>query len=155
YRAVLETKLGNLEIDLKPELAPNHVRNFIALARAGYYDGLLFDSIVHQVSPDKPEIKVDLISAGNPTGMDDAAFASYGSIGYWLKPEFVELALHEEGAVGAIHGEEADTAACRFYIMLSKAPNMDGNNTVFGKVTKGLDVARKIATQPFKVDEQE
>jgi cyclophilin family peptidyl-prolyl cis-trans isomerase len=155
YRAVLETKMGKIEIDLKADLAPNHVRNFIALARAGYYDGLLFEGIVHQASPDKPEIKTDLVVAGNPTGMDDAGIASLGSIGYWLKPEFSEQGLHEEGAVGAIHGEEADTAACRFYIMLSKAPNLDGTSTVFGRISKGLDVVRTIATQPFKIDEQE
>jgi peptidyl-prolyl cis-trans isomerase B (cyclophilin B) len=155
YRAVLETKLGVIEIDLKPEIAPNHVRNFIALARAGYYDGLLFEGVVHQVAPDKPEIKTDLVVAGNPTGMDDAGLASYGSIGYWLKPEFTDQPLHEEGAVGAFHGEEADTAACRFYIMLSKAPSLDGTSTVFGKVSKGLDLVRTIATQPFKIDEQE
>jgi peptidyl-prolyl cis-trans isomerase B (cyclophilin B) len=155
YRAVIETKLGNIEIDLKPELAPNHVRNFVALARAGYYDGLVFEGIVHQSAQDKPEIKTDLVVGGNPTGMDDAGIASLGSIGYWLKPEFSDQPLHEEGAIGAVHGEEADTAACRFYIMLSKAPNLDGTSTVFGKVVKGLDVVRKIATQPFKVDEQE
>ena len=155
YRAVMETKLGTIEVDLKPELAPNHVRNFIALARAGYYDGLLFEGVVHQAAPDTPEIKTDLVIAGNPTGMDDAGLASYGSIGYWLKPEFSDQPLHEEGAVGAFHGEEADTAACRFYIMLSKAPSLDGISTVFGKVTKGLDAVRTIATQPFKIDEQE
>jgi peptidyl-prolyl cis-trans isomerase B (cyclophilin B) len=155
YRAVLQTKLGNIEIDLKPEIAPNHVRNFIALVRAGYYDGLLFEGVVHQSAPDRPEIKTDLVVAGNPTGTDDAGLASYGSIGYWLKPEFSDQSLHEEGAVGAIHGEEADTAACRFYIMLSKAPNLDGTSTVFGKIIKGLDVVRTIATQPFKIDEQE
>ena len=155
YRAVLETKLGTIEIDLKPEIAPNHVRNFIALARAGFYDGLLFEGVVHQAAPDKPEIKTDLVVAGNPTGMDDAGLASHGSIGYWLKPEFSDQALHEEGAVGAVHGEEADTAACRFYIMLSKAPSLDGTSTVFAKVNKGLDVVRTIATQPFQIDEQE
>jgi peptidyl-prolyl cis-trans isomerase B (cyclophilin B) len=155
YRVVIRTKLGSFEIDLKPEIAPNHVRNFIALVRAGYYDGLVFEGVVHQSAPEKPEIKTDLVVAGNPTGADDAGLASYGSIGYWLKPEFSDQSLHEEGAVGAIHGEEADTAACRFYIMLSKAPNLDGTSTVFGKVIKGLDVVRTIATQPFKIDEQE
>jgi peptidyl-prolyl cis-trans isomerase B (cyclophilin B) len=155
YRAIIETKLGNIELDLKPEIAPNHVRNFIALARAGYYDGLLFEGIVHQSAPDKPEIKTDLVIAGNPTGMDDVGISSMGSIGYWLKPEFSDQPLHEEGAIGAHHGEEADTAACRFYIMLSKVPSLDGVSTVFGKVSKGLDVVRTIATQPFKPDEQE
>jgi peptidyl-prolyl cis-trans isomerase A (cyclophilin A) len=153
YQATLETKLGNIEIDLKTEIAPNHVRNFIALARAGYYDGLLFERVIRQQSPEKPEDKVELVEAGNPTGMDDSGIESLGSIGYWLKPEFNADVPHEEGTVGACHGEEADTAACRFYITLCKAPNLNGNFTVFGKVVKGLDVVRTISMQPVKIEE--
>ena len=51
---------------------------------------------------------------------------------------------HEEGAVGACRGPEPDSAACRFYISLTKSPFLDGNCTLFGKVVTGLDVARKI-----------
>jgi cyclophilin family peptidyl-prolyl cis-trans isomerase len=155
YRAVLETKLGNIEIDLNVDLAPNHVRNFIALARAGYYDGLVFERLVHQESEVRPTTRLDLVEAGNPTGLDDEGLSSFGSIGYWLKPEFNAEAVHEEGTVGACHGQEADTAACRFYVTLCKAPAMNGNWTVFGKVTKGLDVVRTIATQPAKEEEQD
>ena len=69
---------------------------------------------------------------------------NYGSIGYWLKPEFNPKATHEPGTVGASHGEEVESAACKFYINLSKAEWMDGSFTLFGKVTKGLDVVRAI-----------
>jgi cyclophilin family peptidyl-prolyl cis-trans isomerase len=155
YRATLETKVGSIEITLRPDLAPNHVRNFIALARAGYYDGLLFEQIVRQQSPDQPDIHLDIVEAGCPTGTDDAGFASLGSIGYWLKDEFKPEAEHEEGTVGACHGVEADTAACRFYITLCKAPQLNGNFTVFGKVTKGLDVVRTISLQPVRIEEQD
>lgn len=145
YTATLETKLGSIEIALRPEWAPNHVRNFIALARAGYYDGLLFERVVHQKSDVQPEATLDLVEAGCPLGTGEAG---YGSIGYWLKPEFDAKLHHEEGVVGACHGEEADTAACRFYVALGKAPVLDGNYTVFGKVTRGLDVVHTIAKQP-------
>src|SRR5262249_2314125 len=59
-----------------------------------------------------------------------------------------------EGVVGACRGFEADTAGCRFYINLRKAPFLDGNFSVFGQVTQGLDVARAIARQPVRRDDQ-
>lgn len=148
YHAVLDTELGPIEIALLPELAPNHVRSFVALARAGYYDGLVFDRTVRDEVEGKPEARRELIEAGCPLGTGEAG---YGSIGYWLKPEFTQTS-HEEGTVGASHGEQEDTAACKFYINLNRAPFMDGNDTVFGKVTRGLDVARKIFSLPVRND---
>jgi peptidyl-prolyl cis-trans isomerase B (cyclophilin B) len=152
YSATIETSFGAIEIELLPEIAPNHVRNFIALAKAGYYDGLFFDRIHHEESQDDPALRLDQISAGCPLGTGEPG---HGSIGYWLKPEFDENVHHEEGTVGACHGAEADTAACKFYVTLNKAPFLDGNYTVFGKVTKGLEVARKIFGQPVIIDEQD
>jgi cyclophilin family peptidyl-prolyl cis-trans isomerase len=155
YSATVETDLGDIEIALKPQTAPNHVRNFVALARAGYYDGLRFDRIYHEESDDQPGMRLDQIEAGCPLGTGEPG---NGSIGYWLNPEFPEPGAgvtHEEGTVGACRGSEPDTAACRFYITLCKAPYLDGNYTVFGQVTKGLDVARKIYQQPVIVDEQD
>ncbi|HEV3203891.1 MAG TPA: peptidylprolyl isomerase [Gemmataceae bacterium] len=149
YRAMLETELGEIEIALRPDLAPNHVRSFVALAKVGYYDGLVFERTIHQTVEGRADAKIEIIEAGCPMGTGDAG---YGSIGYWLKPEFHPQAFHEEGTVGASLGEEADTAACKFYINLHKAPYMDGNYTVFGKVTKGLNVARKILSLPVRND---
>jgi cyclophilin family peptidyl-prolyl cis-trans isomerase len=148
YTAVVDTELGPIEIALRPDLAPNHVRNFVALARAGYYDGLVFERTVHAKSEEHPEVEVAVLEGGCPLGTGDLGV---GSIGYWLKPEFSKEA-HEEGTVGACHGEEPDTAACRFYITLSKAPFLDGNFTVFGRVTQGLDLARRIFWLPVRND---
>jgi peptidyl-prolyl cis-trans isomerase B (cyclophilin B) len=145
YHAVVETEEGAIDIELRPDWAPNHVRNFIALARAGYFDGLEFDRIVNQTSK-KSNDKVELIEGGGPLGMGD----DQDGIGYWLKDEFNAKLPHEEGVVGASHGEEADSAACKFYVMLCKAPRLDGNYTVFGKVAQGLDVARKIEQKPVQ-----
>ncbi|HZT81333.1 MAG TPA: peptidylprolyl isomerase [Gemmataceae bacterium] len=151
YSATVETNLGSIEIAFRPDLAPNHVRNFIALAKAGYYDGLRFERIVHEQAPDQPDTLLDLVEAGCPTGTGEPG---YGSIGYWLKPELSAKAAHEPGTVGACHGPEIDSAACRFYVVYQcKTKALDGNYTVFGKVTKGLDVVRRIFEQPVRIDE--
>jgi cyclophilin family peptidyl-prolyl cis-trans isomerase len=150
YSATLDTELGPIELLLRPDLAPNHVRNFVTLALVGYYDGLVFERTVHARSnlPDQEGLEVELLEGGCPLGTGDAGV---GSIGYWLKSEF-NKEPHEVGTVGACHGEDPDSAACRFYITLSKAPWLDSHFTVFGKVTDGLDVARKIFSLPVLND---
>ena len=97
YKATLETELGPIEIALLPDLAPNHVRSFVALAQAGYYDGLVFDRTVHQEVTGTPDAWVEYIEAGCPLGTGEPG---YGSIGYWLKPEFSPQAPRDEGTVG-------------------------------------------------------
>jgi cyclophilin family peptidyl-prolyl cis-trans isomerase len=148
FWATLDTEMGEIEITLLPELAPNHVRNFVALAHAGYFDGLVFERTIHEEGGDG---KLELIEAGCPVGTGEAG---YGSIGYWMKPEIHSALLHEEGTVGASHGEGKDTAACKFYITLNKCPFMDGEFTVFGKVTQGLGAARKILSLPVRDDSE-
>jgi cyclophilin family peptidyl-prolyl cis-trans isomerase len=143
YSAVLETELGPIEIALRPEIAPNHVRNFVALARAGYYNGLLFENVVSESEANGT--KVEWIEGGCPLGTGETGI---GHLGYWLKPEFRDDVKHEAGTVGACRCDQPDTAACRFYITLSPVPMMDGNFTIFGQVTHGLDVVRKISEQP-------
>jgi cyclophilin family peptidyl-prolyl cis-trans isomerase len=147
WKATLETEKGVIEIVLFPEQAPNHVRNFLALCRVGYFDGLCFERV--HVEEGEGGSKLETVEFGCPEGTGEAG---NGSIGYWLKPEFNKL-THEEGTLGALRGNEEDTAACRCYITLSKAPYLDGKYTVFGKVTKGLDVARIIFMQPVVAED--
>ena len=148
YRAILDTEVGSITIDLRPDVAPNHVRNFVALAVVHYYDGLEFERTVHARSQEQPEVEVEIIEGGCPRGTGEMG---HGSIGYWLKNE-VSLEQHDVGTVAACHGEDPDTAACRFYITLNKAPFLDGTFTIFGKVTSGLDVARRIFSLPVRND---
>jgi len=153
YKAILHTELGAVTIDLRPDVAPNHVRSFIALAKSGYYNGLAFDRAIRQkIEVDtgkegmQPEVHtIDYLEAGCPLGTGDPGF---GSVGYWLKPEFSDNVSHEVGTVGACHGEELESGSAKFYITLTKAPWMDGNWTIFGKVTHGMDVVRKIFDKP-------
>ncbi|HEY1380351.1 MAG TPA: peptidylprolyl isomerase [Gemmataceae bacterium] len=143
YSAVLDTEFGPVTIALRPDVAPNHVRNFVALARAGFYDGLVFERVIEQQG-DGPDSRLELIEGGCPLGTGEPGV---GHLGYWLYPEFSDV-KHEPGTVGACLNGAEDTAGCRFYVTLSSAPAMDGNFTVFGKVTTGLDVIRTIAKQP-------
>jgi peptidyl-prolyl cis-trans isomerase B (cyclophilin B) len=151
YTARLETDLGNVDIVLLPDFAPNHVRNFIALARAGYYDGLLFERVLDQKGDDGSTLRT--VEGGCPLGTGEPG---RDSIGYWLKPEFQspDKIAHDAGVVGACRGAEPDSAACRFYITLGRAPVLDGNFTIFGKVTPpGLDVVRKIYVRPAIIED--
>lgn len=145
-RAILETDLGTIEISLRPDLAPNHVRNFIALARLGYYDGLVFERAVRVKPPDKPE--VEILEAGCPLGTGDQGI---GNLGYWLKSE-LSTEHFEAGSVGAPHGSELDSAGPRFFITLNQAPFLDRHFTIFGKVSVGIDVARRIFSLPISND---
>jgi peptidyl-prolyl cis-trans isomerase B (cyclophilin B) len=146
FTAMLTTDLGTVAIELWPDKAPNHVRNFLALARAGYYDGLAFDRAIKR--QDGPGAAFECLEGGCPVGTGEA---THGSIGYWLKPE-LNAATHEPGTVGAWHGEEVESAACKFYINLSKAEWMDGSFTLFGKVAQGLDVVQAIHRRPVRDD---
>ncbi len=144
YEAVVKTAAGEFHIELLPDAAPNHVRNFIALARAGYYDGLFFDYII----PQKFKDDCTLVLAGCPLGTNEFG---HGHIGYWLKPEANSKYAHDEGTVGAW---PLENAACKFYISMTRAPGMDtGGYTVFGRISKGLEVARKLAQSPLQTND--
>jgi peptidyl-prolyl cis-trans isomerase B (cyclophilin B) len=148
YHAVLDTEMGRIKIRLRPDVAPNHVRNFVALAQAGYYNGLVFEQLIQQPGDDGPDSGFELVEAGCPLGTGEPGV---GHLGYWVRPEFVDNMKHEPGTVGAYHEEDPESAGVRFYVTLSKAPAMDGNFTAFGQVVEGLDVVRTISKQP-KVD---
>jgi peptidyl-prolyl cis-trans isomerase B (cyclophilin B) len=142
-RVVLDTDAGEVEFTLFPDAAPNHVRNFLALAKAGYYDGLVFERIVRQeaVAADGTPLRIEFLTAGCPAGEGEPG---QGHIGYFLKPEFSDLP-HEEGTVGFWHEQDDDSAGTRFYVTLGPCPGMDGRYTVIGKVSRGMEVLHRIA----------
>jgi peptidyl-prolyl cis-trans isomerase B (cyclophilin B) len=145
HTAILKTDLGEIHIELLSNAAPHHVTNFIALTRAGYYDGLPF-----HFSQRADAKTIAYLEAGCPKGTGEPG---YGSVGYWLEPEIDKELVHVAGTVGAWHlGDQSDTDAGRFYITLQPAPFMDGAYTIFGKITRGLDVAEAINRRPV-VDE--
>jgi cyclophilin family peptidyl-prolyl cis-trans isomerase len=150
YTAILKTELGEIHIALAVDAAPNHVTSFIALARAGYFDGLPFHASHRTEMADK---KVAYLESGCPLGTGEFG---YGSVGYWLEPEIKKDMVHERGSVGAWHfPDQPDTAACRFYVALTPLPWMDGGYTIFGRVTRGLEVADAINRRPNVDDDSQ
>jgi peptidyl-prolyl cis-trans isomerase B (cyclophilin B) len=136
--AVIETEFGNIELRFFPEVAPNHVKNFIELAEKGFYDGTTF----HRVIPGF------MIQGGDPNSKNpDRSKHGYGGPGYTLKAEFNEKP-HKRGTLSMARSQDPDSAGSQFFICAANASQLDGKYTVFGEVTSGMDVADKIISQP-------
>ena len=136
--AVIETKFANIEIRLFPEVAPNHVHNFMELAKKGFYDGTTF----HRVIPGF------MIQGGDPNSKNpDRSKHGYGGPGYNLKAEFNEKP-HKRGTLSMARSQDPDSAGSQFFICVADAPRLNGMYSVFGEVVSGMDVADKIVDQP-------
>jgi cyclophilin family peptidyl-prolyl cis-trans isomerase len=127
-RGVIEMeKGGKIVIQFFPEDAPNTVKNFIKLARVGFYDGVVF----HRVVPGF------VVQGGDPTG------TGLSGPGYTIDAEFNKR-RHLKGSVAMARSEDPNSAGSQFYICLEAQPHLDGNYTVFGQVIEGMDVVTKI-----------
>jgi cyclophilin family peptidyl-prolyl cis-trans isomerase len=137
-KAVIETKLGNIELKFFPEVAPGHVSNFLELAQKGFYDGTTF----HRVIPGF------MIQGGDPnTKNPDRSKHGMGGPGHTIKAEFNEKP-HKRGILSMARAQDPDSAGSQFFICVANAPFLDGKYSVFGEVTSGIEVADKIVSQP-------
>jgi peptidyl-prolyl cis-trans isomerase B (cyclophilin B) len=137
-KAVIETKFGNIELRFFPEVAPNHVNNFIELAKKGFYDGTTF----HRVIPGF------MIQGGDPNSRDpDRTKHGMGGPGYTLKAEFNEKP-HKRGTLSMARAANPDSAGSQFFICVADSFFLDRQYTVFGEVVSGMEVADKIVNQP-------
>jgi peptidyl-prolyl cis-trans isomerase B (cyclophilin B) len=144
-KAILKTKFGDIHLKLYPDVAPNHVENFIKLAKSGFYDGTIF----HRVIPGF------MIQGGDPNTKNSLRKDTYGQGGpkdekgnpILLKAEFSDIP-HKRGIVSMARANEPDTAGSQFFIVVEQSPFLDGKYTAFGEVTKGLGIADKIVSLP-------
>jgi peptidyl-prolyl cis-trans isomerase B (cyclophilin B) len=137
-KAVIETKFGNIEIKFFPDVAPNHVNNFIELAKKGFYDGTTF----HRVIPGF------MIQGGDPNSKSpDKSRHGMGGPGHTVKAEF-NAKPHKRGILSMARSANPDSAGSQFFICVADAPFLDRQYTVFGEVTSGMDVVDKIVNQP-------
>lgn len=136
---MLKTKFGEMEIVLFPDLAPKHVESFLKLAQSGFYNGTIF----HRILPGF------MIQGGDPLTKDPANRNRFGTggPGYTVPAEFSKVA-HEKGILSAARTQDPNSAGSQFFIMVDKAPHLDGQYTVFGEVLKGVEVADTIVKQP-------
>jgi cyclophilin family peptidyl-prolyl cis-trans isomerase/HEAT repeat protein len=126
-RVKITTTQGEIELELFPQEAPGSVASFIRLANEGFYDKKTF----HRVVPNF------VIQGGCPRG------DGFGSLDYCLRTEIGRLKYDNEGWVG-MASAGVDTEGTQFFITHSPTPHLDGNYTIFARVTSGMDVVHKI-----------
>ncbi len=135
--AIIETRFGNIELHLFSDVAPGHVVNFTKLAKEGFYDGTIF----HRVIPGF------MIQGGDPnTKSEDKSQYGMGGPGYSIDAEFNERS-HKRGILSMARSQNPNSAGSQFFIVVTDAPFLDGQYTVFGEVIKGMDVADMIVSQ--------
>jgi cyclophilin family peptidyl-prolyl cis-trans isomerase len=127
---------GEITLEMWPDVAPNHVKNFVELSRQGFYDG----QRVHRVEPKF------VVQFGDPQSktkpMNDPAMGTGGS-GKTVKAEFNKRPF-DRGVLGMARTNDPDSASSQVYLMLGDAHFLNGQYTAFGKVTRGMDVVDKI-----------
>lgn len=125
-KAIIETKKGNIVLELFDNDAPNTVENFVKLINQEFYNGLTF----HRVIPNF------MIQGGCPKGNGT------GGPGYKIKCE-INPRKHTKGALSMAHAGK-NTGGSQFFITHSPQPHLDGVHTVFGQVIEGMEVVNKI-----------
>lgn len=133
---VIHTAKGDIEIEFYPDDAPKTVKNFATLAKRGYYNGLTF----HRVEPGF------VIQGGDPNGNGTGGYSIYGTtFDDELIPSTASYKAGYKEGVLAMANRGPNTNGSQFFIMLADNDSLPKNYTIFGKVTKGLDVVHKIA----------
>jgi peptidyl-prolyl cis-trans isomerase B (cyclophilin B) len=136
-KAILETKFGNITLKFFPDVAPGHVKNFIDLAKKGFYDSTTF----HRVIPGF------MIQGGDPNSKNaDKRTHGMGGPGHTIKAEFNEKP-HKRGIVSMARSASPDSAGSQFFICVKDSSFLDRQYTVFGEVESGMDVVDKIVSQ--------
>jgi peptidyl-prolyl cis-trans isomerase B (cyclophilin B) len=137
-KAIIETKFGSITLKFFPDAAPGHVKNFIDLAKKGFYDGTTF----HRVIPGF------MIQGGDPNSKNpDKRTHGTGGPGYTIKAEFNERP-HKRGTLSMARSQSPDSAGSQFFICVKDSSFLDRQYTAFGEVESGMDVADKIVAQP-------
>ena len=126
---------GIIKAELYPEVAPNTVNNFISLINKGFYNGVIF----HRVIPGF------MIQGGDPKGQ------GIGGPGYSIKGEFTANRFennlkHDRGVLSMARTMNPNSAGSQFFVMVAKAPHLDGQYASFGKVIEGMEVADAIVS---------
>ena len=124
----LDTKDGRITIQLRPDLAPKHVAQIKALTKQGFYDGIVFHRVIAGF----------MAQTGDPTGTGAGGSSLPNIPAEFSKEPF------KRGVVGMARSSSPDSANSQFFVMLNDYPSLDGNYTVVGKVTSGLDIVDKI-----------
>ena len=130
--AVFNTSMGDFEVKLATDYAPETSKNFITLAEKGFYNGLIFHRVIDNF----------MIQGGDPAGNGT------GGPGYTIKDEFSSKLLHDGPGVISMANRGPNTGGSQFFITLAPTPWLNGHHAIFGKVVEGMDVVRLIGVVP-------
>lgn len=119
---IMELTHGSVVINLRPDVAPNHVARIKELARSGFYDGVPFHRVIEGF----------MAQGGDPTG------TGTGGSGQNLAAEFSD-APHERGTMSMARSASPDSADSQFFICFDRVPHLDGQYTVWGQVAEGME----------------
>jgi peptidyl-prolyl cis-trans isomerase B (cyclophilin B) len=137
--AAIRTDTGTIVIRFFPDVAPNHVRYFLNLARQGFYDGTSFFRL----------IRYGIIQGGDPLGKDPAARARWGTGGLnKLKAEFNARPCQRGAVAAVLVPGKPDSAGTQFFICVTDQVQLNGQYTVFGQVVSGMHVVEQISALP-------
>ena len=128
YTATFRTAKGDIVVELYADRAPLTVENFVALARAGFYDGTTFHRVINGF----------MAQGGDPTG------TGTGGPGYQFGDEFHPSLRHDSAGVLSMANAGPGTNGSQFFLTYGPTPHLDGRHSVFGKVTSGMEVLRSI-----------
>ena len=137
---ILKLEYGEVEIELYPEKAPNHVKRFKELADSGKYDGVVFHRVIEGFMAQTGDVKFGNSKNAN---FDLSLAGTGGSDLPDLKSEFTDIA-HTRGTLSAARSADPDSANSQFFICFDSAPHLDRQYSAFGKVIKGMDFVDKI-----------
>jgi cyclophilin family peptidyl-prolyl cis-trans isomerase len=138
-QAVVETTAGTFVLDLTPETAPEYVAHFIKLAQEGAYEGTIFHRMV----------RFGMVQGGDPVSRDAAKRSLYGTGGLnQVKAEARAPKMTRGSAAVVLAPGRPDSGGAQFFIVLADQPALDGQYTVFGRVSDGMDVLMKISETP-------
>lgn len=133
---ILKLKDGNVEIELYPKIAPNHVKRFETLANEGKYDGVVFHRVIDGFMAQTGDVKY-----GNSNSPDyDLGLAGTGGSDLPnLIAEFSDLA-HNKGVLSMARSADPNSANSQFFIVFESSPHLDRQYSAFGKVVKGMEL---------------
>ena|GEM_PF-89340 len=126
--ATFDTSMGTFKVELLTDVAPITTKNFIDLAKKGFYDGVIFHRVIDEF----------MIQGGDPTG------TGRGGPGYTIPDEFAPGLVHDKPGILSMANAGPNTGGSQFFITLVPTPWLDGRHAIFGTVIEGMDIVSAI-----------
>ncbi|TAQ85530.1 hypothetical protein B7494_g6128 [Chlorociboria aeruginascens] len=127
----LKTSMGDITVELYPDHAPKTCENFQTLVERGYYDGIIFHRIISNF----------MLQTGDPTGTGRGGSSIFGDK---FEDEIHPDLKHTGAGVLSMANAGPNTNGSQFFITLAPTPWLDGKHTIFGRVTRGMEVVNRM-----------